>query len=76
VVTTDGGGSRDYAIPDETAVVVPPQDVPALTEGILRMLDDKLLREKLTANGLKKAQEFGWKMSIAKLEVVFSLANA
>jgi glycosyltransferase involved in cell wall biosynthesis len=75
VVTTDGGGNRDYAIPDETAVVVPPQNVPALTEGILRVLDDVALRAKLVKNGLKKAQEFGWEQSIAKLEEVLVLTS-
>jgi glycosyltransferase involved in cell wall biosynthesis len=71
LVTTDSGGIRDYAIPDETAVVVPPRDISALARGILRVLEDKTLREKLIVKGLKKAAEFNWDNSIDKLEKAF-----
>lgn len=74
VVTTDSGGVREYAIPEETAIVVPPKNPQALAEGILRVLKDLSLRRKLIENGLNKAKEFGWEKSIDKLERLFTNA--
>jgi len=70
VVTTDSGGVREYAIPEETAIVVPSQKPGALAEGILRVLNDKPLRERLIKNGLEKAKEFDWEKSVDILERV------
>lgn len=71
VVTTDSGGVREYAIPEETAVVVPPQNPQALADAIVRVLDDESLRKKLIKNGLEKVKEFDWNKSIDKLENIF-----
>jgi glycosyltransferase involved in cell wall biosynthesis len=71
VVTTDSGGVREYAIPEETAIVVPPKNPEALAQGILRVLNDKKLRQKLIKNGLEKAKEFDWEKSIDTLEKIF-----
>jgi glycosyltransferase involved in cell wall biosynthesis len=71
VVTTDSGGVREYAIPEETAIVVPPKNPQALAEGILRVLQDGKLRQKLIKNGLEKVKEFDWEKSIDKLEKLF-----
>jgi len=71
VVTTDSGGVREYAIPDETAVVVPPKNPEALAEGILRVLSNSSLRQKLIQNGLKKVKEFSWDPIIDKMEEIF-----
>lgn len=71
VVTTDSGGVRDYAIPEETAVVVPPKDPQVLADGILRLLEDEGLRLRLIQNGFIKVKEFDWEKHIDKLEKVF-----
>lgn len=73
LVTTDAGGVREYALPDKTAVVVQPNNPQALAAGIIYILENKGLQTKLIRNGLKKAQEFDWKHSIAKLESLFSV---
>ncbi len=72
LVTTDSGGIREYAVSNETAVIVPPRDPRALAEGIAKALDDKDLRKRLIENGLVKASEFGWDKTIDKLEGIFS----
>lgn len=71
VVTTDSGGVRDYAIPEETAIVVPPKNPQALADAIIRVLNDESLRKKLIKNGLEKAKEFDWEKSIDELEKIF-----
>jgi glycosyltransferase involved in cell wall biosynthesis len=70
IATTDSGGIREYAIENETAIIVPPQNTRKLIDGILRVLDDKALRNKLSKSGLKKAMTLDWKSSIQELEKI------
>ena len=44
LITTDNGGSRDFAVDGDTALVVPVQDVEAMSAKILILLRDKPLR--------------------------------
>jgi glycosyltransferase involved in cell wall biosynthesis len=60
LVTTDNGGSEDYAIPDETAWVVPPGDPEALAEGIVTLLDDDDRRAALARAGEDLVRTFDW----------------
>ena len=61
LVTTDNGGSREYAHDGETALVVPPRDASAMADGLRRVLDDRDLRSRLSANALELvAREFDW----------------
>ncbi len=71
VVTTDSGGVREYAVPEETAIVVPPRNPQLLAGGILRVLKDEPLRQRLIKNGLEKVKEFDWEKSIDILEKNF-----
>jgi GT2 family glycosyltransferase len=61
LVTTDNGGCREYAIDEETALVVPPRDAPAMATAIRRLLDDEKLATRLSANGLDLVdRDFDW----------------
>ena len=61
LVTTDNGGCREYAIDGETALVVPPQDPPAMAAAVRRLLDDAELAARLSANGLEVVEkDFDW----------------
>ncbi|MBI3684975.1 glycosyltransferase family 4 protein [Candidatus Azambacteria bacterium] len=71
VVTTDSGGVREYAIHEETAVVVPPRNPRALADAVVRILNDKPLKQKLIKNGLEKIKEFDWGGTIDILEKTF-----
>ena len=51
VVTTDNGGSEEFAVPDETALVSPPGDVEALAANIVRLARDAETRRRLAASG-------------------------
>ncbi|ERN41626.1 glycosyltransferase [Rubidibacter lacunae KORDI 51-2] len=53
LVTTDTKGGRDYAIHRETALVSPPRNPEALAENILKLLDDRLMRERFYYNGIQ-----------------------
>lgn len=45
VVTTDSGGIRDYAINEETALVVSPRKPEELAAAVIRLLKDTPLRK-------------------------------
>src|SRR5262245_23341264 len=61
LVTTDNGGRREYAYDGETALVVPPRDVPAMADAIRRLLEDQALSARLVANGLDVVErDFDW----------------
>jgi glycosyltransferase involved in cell wall biosynthesis/GT2 family glycosyltransferase len=61
LVTTDNGGCREYAVHEETALVVPPRDAPGMATAIRRLLDDRDLSARLAMNGLDVvAQKFDW----------------
>jgi glycosyltransferase involved in cell wall biosynthesis/GT2 family glycosyltransferase len=61
LVTTDNGGCREYAIHEETALIVPPDDPEAMASAIARLRSDPQLRERLVRNGLRLvAERFSW----------------
>jgi glycosyltransferase involved in cell wall biosynthesis len=68
LVTTDTGGSRDYAEHEVTALVSQPKRPELLAENILRLLDDDELRRKLAQAGHERIQYFTWQRSAAALE--------
>jgi len=74
LVTTDNGGCREYAIDEETALVVPPKDVDALAAAIQRLLNDHELASRLRRNGLKLVEEKfgGWSECARRFEEIVS----
>ena len=77
LVTTDNGGSRDYAIPAETALVASYPDTDGLVAAVLRLLDDDAERIRLATAGNALARTFTWERSGEKLEAFLEeyLAN-
>jgi len=51
VATTDNGGSEEFAVHEETALVSPPHDAEALAANIIRLARDQDVRRRLAANG-------------------------
>ncbi|MGH9227185.1 MAG: glycosyltransferase family 4 protein [Acidimicrobiales bacterium] len=69
LVTTDNGGSRDYAVDGETALVVPPGDAAALAAAAERLLRDDVGRTRLAAAGAELVRRrFDWDNTAALLE--------
>jgi GT2 family glycosyltransferase/glycosyltransferase involved in cell wall biosynthesis len=61
LVTTDNGGCREYAIHEETALIVPPGDPEAMAAAISRLRASPELRRRLIDNGLRLVREqFSW----------------
>lgn len=58
VVTTDCGGSRDYAENNSNSLVVEPGNPDQMAEAVLKLLTDTEKSEKLISNGLNTAKKF------------------
>jgi len=67
LVTTDTGGSWDYAIHNETALVSPPQDPGSLAKNLITLLQDDGLRKRLAENGKKKIEQLDWDANCDRL---------
>jgi glycosyltransferase involved in cell wall biosynthesis len=68
VVTTDNGGSAQFARHATNALVVPPADPPRLAVAIEQLLDDETLRRELGRHGRATAEAMDWESAISRLE--------
>jgi glycosyltransferase involved in cell wall biosynthesis/GT2 family glycosyltransferase len=72
LVTTDNGGCREYAVHQQTALVVPPRDAEAMADAIQRLLVDDQLAKQLSENGLDLVDaSFDWERRADELAEVF-----
>jgi len=70
LVTTDNGGSREYAIHGKTALVAQTADVDILEKYVYRLLIDEARRQDIANAGLKYVERFDWDRSGQILEEV------
>ncbi|MEL1135719.1 glycosyltransferase family 4 protein [Desulfitobacterium sp. THU1] len=68
VITTDCGGSRDYANNGENCRVVPPSDIGQLKEAIYRLLTQDNERQRLATVGYAFAQSWTWQRTADQVE--------
>ncbi|HZO59601.1 MAG TPA: glycosyltransferase family 4 protein [Solirubrobacterales bacterium] len=69
LVTTSNGGSGDYAIHEETALVCEPDDVAGMAGQVERLLHDDELRIRLAKQGMEYVRRmFDWDASAERLE--------
>ena len=68
LVTTSNGGSDEYAIHEETALVCEPDDTAALADNVERLLQDDELRIRIAKQGMQYVREtFDWDRSAEQL---------
>ena len=53
-VSYDVDGAREVVISDETGILTPPLDIPRLSGSIMRLVTDRLLRERLGTEGRRR----------------------
>jgi glycosyltransferase involved in cell wall biosynthesis len=68
LVTTDNGGSRDYALPGETALVAPSGDAEGLAEAVVELIRNSEKRELLADAGERHVRRFEWSIAGETLE--------
>ncbi len=76
VVASDAKGIDEYAIDGENALIYPPADTEKLQAALLRLIEDDILREKLSRNGVETAQNFSWEKSARDLEKILKEYDA
>ena len=67
LVTTAVEGVSEYAVHEVNALLSEPGDVQGMQSNIVRLIQDRELRQRLQANGSKTALAFGLKESAVKL---------
>jgi glycosyltransferase involved in cell wall biosynthesis len=68
LVTTDNGGSDDYAVRGENALVCAPRDVEGMADRIERLMREDDLCARLATNGCEFVKRFDWDESARRLE--------
>jgi glycosyltransferase involved in cell wall biosynthesis len=76
LVTVENGGSREYAMDGDTAVVVSPGNAGDLAVRVAGLLEDDDLRLRLAEQGCRHLQAYTWKRSVAELERVLESGMA
>jgi glycosyltransferase involved in cell wall biosynthesis len=71
VAATNVGGIPDYTIPGVTALVSPPGCPDLLAENLIRLIEDKELREKVASAGHDYVGKFTWDKATDKLDKLF-----
>jgi glycosyltransferase involved in cell wall biosynthesis len=72
VVTTDSSSLRELA--GGAALLVEPGSSEALQEAMGRILEDRALRDRLNAKGLRRAAQFSWPETARRTAIVYELA--
>ena len=75
VLTTRAAGLAEIAN-EGNALIVEPQSVEAIAEGLDRLAGDRALRETLRARGLVQATRFSWDSVAARVSAVLATAGA
>lgn len=70
-VATRVGGIPEYSINGQTALVVPPGDIRALTVALMRLLEDEGFRQRIARAGCEHIKCFTWDATVEKLECLF-----
>jgi glycosyltransferase involved in cell wall biosynthesis len=75
-VTTHAGSIAELAVHEQTALVVPPQDVPALRAALARLLEDASLRKRLgTAARQHCAERYSYDRMLERMEAIYRQAS-
>jgi len=71
LVTTDHGGSGDYAYHEKTALVSPPKNPEKLAENLIRLLENEELLRTIAQEGYEYITKFTWNKAVDKIEKLF-----
>ncbi|OYR88121.1 glycosyltransferase family 4 protein [Lactobacillus taiwanensis] len=72
LVSTDYLGVRDYAVNEKNSLLSPVRDYAALSNNIIKIVENNELRWKLANNGVKTSKDYSWEEAYKKFkEIVF-----
>ena len=70
-VTTNVGAVPEYAIPGETAIVVPPRNYKKLVQACIDLLINDNKRLKIAKAGFDYIKKFTWEKTVDQMEKIF-----
>lgn len=70
VITSDSGGVKEYAKPEENCLMFEPKNEVQLQNQLCRLITDRELRIRIAKNGLKTASQFSWKKSSEQFQAL------
>lgn len=68
LICTDIPGHREYAIDNETALLVPVKEPETMAKRIINLIDDNDYRIKLAKQGNNYIQSFSWDVAVSKMD--------
>ncbi|GIM94381.1 glycosyltransferase family 4 protein [Paractinoplanes toevensis] len=71
VVASDTDGLREVVVPQDSGLLVPVGDCSALAGGIVRLLSEQPLRQRLISGGLARARGRGMDAMVARTESLY-----
>ncbi len=63
VVASNVNGLKDAVIDGKTGILIPPRDTHAFTQALMKLIENKVLRDSLSMQSLEFAREFSWDKS-------------
>lgn len=69
VITSDIGAMKEIA--QDGALLIDPNDEKSISTGVIKILSDNNLRNKLVKNGKKRLENFDWEKTIEQTEQIF-----
>ena len=72
IVCSDIMGFRDVVADGREALMIPCGDGGALSDALVRVLDDDALRQRLGATGRQRAAAYGWPLVTARVLDVYA----
>ncbi len=72
VISTKLGGIPDVVHDKETGLLVKPEDVDALADAIITLVENEDIAAKMGSNGKKRVQEYSWKKIAEKTEDIYN----
>lgn len=69
---TTAAGTEDYAFHENNALVVGSRDVNAMADAVCRLIEDKVLRDRLAAAGRKTAEQYEWDRAVKDREAILT----
>lgn len=72
VIATSVGGVRDLIENNVTGLLISPKSVDEISQSVIRLLSDKILRENIIQNARKKIEEnYEWNIIASKFEKLY-----
>lgn len=67
VITSKSGGVNEFAVDNSNCLMFEPKNELELTDKLIRLINDKNLRNRLSQEGVKTAESFDWDKSAMQL---------